>query len=250
MKTTTFTRRNYRMIVDGLDDAIKIWTIVIRLRSGSRTNPAVCRTDSTDSYSRILKFSKTAHSDLLSCCSNLAVRIWPEQVGAQVMLLVNKQLLGDASLMLVNGSRGVVSRLVPIADVIDQYMQQALRQRGGADLPEDDYRSKDEAIRRQGEAIRRGHTMAMMAGLEDELSGLDDELGRQIRGLQLAEESGLKVVPFVDFWNGRSDVTRICHLTDATVHPYVFARLFSEMTWFSHNMSWNYFCGTGQVETD
>ena len=117
-------------------------------------------------------------------------------------------------------------------------MQQALRQRG-ADLPEDDYRSKDEAM-----------MAAMMAGLEDELSGLDDELGRQIRGLQLAEESGLKVVPFVDFWNGRSDVTRICHLTDATVHPYVFARLFSEMTWFSHNMQWNYVCGTYWLETD
>ena len=132
------------------------------------------------------------------------------------MLLVNKQLLGgNASHMLVNGSRGVISRLVPIADVIDQYMQQALRQRG-ADLPEDDYRSKDEAM------------IAMMAGLYDELSSLDDELGRQIRGLRLAEESGLKVVPFVDFWNGRSDVTRICHLSDATVHPYVLARLFSE----------------------
>jgi hypothetical protein len=121
------------------------------------------------------------------------------KVEAQVLLLVNLDQAGDADRMLVNGSRGVVSRVQKIGAIIREceHQLQALRRdtgRGsplkttaGADVYDDSGRPRETALKERVEQLRR-YALA-----------------------------GFTSLPYVDFWNGRTDVLIVPHPFESEV---------------------------------
>lgn len=132
------------------------------------------------------------------------------KVEAQVMLLMNLEQDGGTDRMLVNGSRGVVSRVQPIDAIIRERQRQLKAMRGG-DVRAD---TRDQAAPSDDNYDRRGW--------DDEDDGThlppaEAALVEQIEKLVRYEQAGFSSLPYVDFWNGRTDVLIEPHTFESEV---------------------------------
>ena len=104
------------------------------------------------------------------------------KIESQVMLMINLDQEGGAERMLVNGSRGVVSRTQKTATLISEREHQLRRLGAGVDedgMVDDEIHIGDGPLRKYKEELSR---------------------------LREYEAAGFDRLCYVDFWNGRTDV--------------------------------------------
>eukprot|EP01049_Picozoa_sp_SAG25_P002658 SAG25_NODE_142_length_14075_cov_38.666070_11_plen_445_part_00 len=126
-------------------------------------------------------------------------RVLELKVAAQVMLLVNLDQGGGVDHMLVNGSRGVVSRVQKIDAIIrecEQQLQALQRDTGRQDLRGEGVTSSASAEGIDGGTATDGATRAESVLLE------------KVQQLQDFAIAGFTSLPYVDFWN--VSVRRLC----------------------------------------
>jgi hypothetical protein len=124
------------------------------------------------------------------------------KVEAQVMLLINYDQDGGADRMLVNGSRGVVSRVQQIEAIIREREHQlkALQRDTGRGDPHEIPMDDDDP---DSEFYDDGRGWG---DDNEEITPAEIALTEQVQKLRGYALAGFSSLPYVDFWNGRTDV--------------------------------------------